>query len=262
MDIHYLLGFLSGGLVGLLVGTTGGGGSLVAIPLLVYVVGVPVQHATAMSLIVVGYSSLFGAWRESRQRQVHIVSALLFSLTGMIGAWMGAQAHQLVSEALILLLFGHLLLFISVWTFWKSYEGRESDIPMGCAREFSWRCAVKALIFGWGIGLLTGFFGIGGGFLTVPALIMLMGFPIRLAIGTSLLIIALISIVGVISHLDMAYLDFVLTGLVLLGSLLGLMFGSQITRTIPAHHFRRGVAMAIGMIGILLIINNGWHYLF
>ena len=158
MDFHYLLALLSGGVIGLLLGATGGGGSLVAIPLLVYVVGVPVQNATAMSLIVVGYSSLFGAWKESRQQRVHGISALLFSLTGMIGAWVGAQGHQLVPDTLVLFLFGNLLLFISVWTFWKSYEGERNDIPSGCAKEFSGRCALKALIFGWGVGLLTGFF--------------------------------------------------------------------------------------------------------
>ena len=261
MDFHYLLALLSGGLVGVLLGATGGGGSLVAIPLLVYVVGVPVQNATAMSLIVVGYSSLFGAWNESRQQRVHAVSALLFSLTGMIGAWVGAHGQQLVPETLVLFLFGNLLLFISVWTFWKNNEGEHNDIPSGCAKEFSGRCALKALAFGWGVGLLTGFFGVGGGFLIVPALMFLMGFPIRLAIGTSLFIIALISIGGVVGHLKVAHLDVVLTGLLLLGSLLGLIFGAQVTRSIPAHHLRRGVAILIGVIGVLLVVANGWHLL-
>lgn len=262
MDFHYLLALLSGGIVGMLLGATGGGGSLVAIPLLVYVVGVPVQNATTMSLIVVGYSALFGAWHESRQQRVHFVSAILFSLTGMIGAWAGAHGHQLVPDSLVLFAFGNLLLFISMWTFWKNYEGEHNDVPSGCAKDFSWRCALKALTFGWGVGLLTGFFGVGGGFLIVPALMFLMGFPVRLAIGTSLLIIALISIGGVVGHFEGAHLDLVLTGLVLLGSLLGLLFGSQVTQSIPAHHLRRGVAILIGVIGILLIMANARPLLF
>lgn len=262
MVFHYLLALLSGGLVGLLLGATGGGGSLVAIPLLVYVVGVPVSNATAMSLIVVGYSSLFGAWQESRHQRVHLASALLFSLTGMAGGWVGAQGHQLVPEALVLFLFGHLLLLISLWTFWKNYEGEHNDIPSGCAKEFSWHCLLRALMFGWVVGLLTGFFGVGGGFLIVPALMYFMGFPIRVAIGTSLLIIALISIGGVAGYLKMADLDVVLTGLVLLGSLLGLMYGSHLTGSISPHHLRRGVAILIGAIGMLLIVINGWHFLF
>lgn len=129
MDFHYLLALLSGGLVGLMLGSTGGGGALVAIPLLVYVVGVPVQHASAMSLIVVGYSALFGAWQESRHHRVHVPTALVFSMTGMLGAWIGAHGHQLVPETLVLFLFGNLLLCISAWTFWHKHEGHAQDDP-------------------------------------------------------------------------------------------------------------------------------------
>jgi len=262
MDFHYILALLSGGLVGLLLGATGGGGSLVAIPLLVYVVGIPVQKASAMSLIVIGYSALFGAWQESRQKRVHVPAALVFSMTGMLGAWLGAHGHQLVPETLILFLFGNLLLCISAWTFRQRHEGQVQDGPTGCAKTFSWNCVYKALAVGWGVGLLTGFFGVGGGFLIVPALMVLMEFPIRVAIGTSFLIIAFISIGGVVGHLNVAHLDVVLTGLVLMGSLLGLLFGSHVSRSIPSHRLRRGVAILIGVIGILLVIDNGWHLIF
>ena len=262
MDFHYLLALLSGGFVGLLLGSTGGGGSLVAIPLLVYVVGIPVQHATAMALIVVGYSALFGAWEQSRHQHVHMIAALLFSLTGMFGAWLGAHGHQLVPETLVLFLFGILLLCISMLTFWQKQEGQVRYGSIECEKKFSWKCVCKALTIGWGIGLLTGFFGVGGGFLIVPVLMILMGFPIRLAMGTSLLIIALISIGGVVGHLNVAHLDFILTGLVLIGSLLGLTFGSQVSRAIPSHHLKRGVALLIGGIGLLLVADNGWNLIF
>lgn len=262
MDLDLLLALLSGGLVGLLLGATGGGGSLVAIPLLVYIVGIPVQKASAMSLIVVGYSALFGAWQESRHQRVHIPAALAFSVTGILGAWLGAQGHQLVSEILVLFLFGNLLLFISLWTFWQPQNDTSTDTATGCAKNFSWPCALKASTIGWGVGLLTGFFGIGGGILIVPALMILLEFPIRLAMGTSFLIIALISIGGVIGHLSLASLDIFLTGLVLLGSVLGLVFGSKITRSISSHHLRRCVAILIGIIGLGLILDNGWHLIF
>ena len=262
MDFHYILALFSGGLIGLLLGATGGGGSLVAIPLLVYVVGIPVQKASAMSLIVVGYSALFGAWQESRQKRVHIRAALVFSLTGVLGAWIGAQGHQLVSEPVVLFLFGNLLLFMSLWTFWQRPSDKSHDGAKGCAEYFSWPCALKASAIGWGVGLLTGFFGIGGGFLIVPALMILLEFPIRLAMGTSFLIIALISIGGVIGHLNLASLDIFLTGLVLLGSVLGLVFGSKITRSFSSHHLRRCVAILIGVIGLGLILDNGWHLIF
>ena len=262
MDLHFILALLSGGLVGLLLGATGGGGSLVAIPLLVYVVGIPVQKASAMSLIVVGYSALFGAWQANRQKRVHVPAALVFSVTGVLGAWIGAQGHQLVSEAVVLFLFGNLLLFMSAWTFWQPHKEVEHEGATSCAKHFSWPCALKASAIGWGVGLLAGFFGIGGGFLIVPALLILLEFPIRLAMGTSLLIIALISIGGVVGHLKLASLDFVLTGFVLLGSVLGLVFGSKVTRAIPTHHLQRGVAILIGIIGLGLILDNGWHLIF
>ena len=262
MNLDLVLALLSGGLVGLLLGATGGGGSLVAIPLLVYVVGIPVQKASAMSLIVVGYSALFGAWQESRQQQVHIPAALVFSLTGILGAWLGAHGHQLVSETVVLFLFGNLLLFMSLWTFWQPHNDNETDGETGCSKNFSWPCAFKASAIGWGVGLLTGFFGIGGGFLIVPALMVLLEFPIRLAMGTSFLIIALISIGGVIGHLNLASLDIFLTGLVLIGSVLGLIFGSKVTRKISSHHLRRCVAILIGVIGFGLILDNARHFLF
>ncbi len=259
-DLTYLqfcLALLSGGLVGLLLGATGGGGSLIAIPLLVYVVGLPVQKATALSLIVVGCSALFGAWKESRQQYVHLMAALLFSLTGMIGAWVGAHGHQLVSETVVLFLFGNLLLGISLWTFWHQQTSPVAPSETGCAQQFTWKCAVRALAIGWGVGLLTGFFGIGGGFLIVPTLMLLLEFPIRMAIGTSFLIIALISLGGVIGHLNMAHLHFLMTSALLTGSFLGLWFGSQLTRTVSTAHLRKGVAIVIGLVGLALILDNG-----
>ena len=243
--------------MGLLLGATGGGGSLIAIPLLVYVVGIPVQKATALSLIVVGYSALFGAWRESQHQNVHFTAAILFSVTGMIGAWFGAQGHQLISESLVLLLFGNLLVIISLLNFWQQPHSDTSSIETGCSQNFSRRCASKALVIGLGVGLLTGFFGVGGGFLIVPALMMLMAFPIRLAIGTSFLIISLISLGGVLGHLKMAHLDLLLTSLLLVGSFVGLWIGSQLTRQISTTHLRKIVAVVIGIVGLGLVLDNG-----
>ena len=155
-----------------------------------------------MSLIVVGYSALFGAWQESRHKRVHVPAALVFSLTGMIGAWVGAQGQPLVPEALVLFLFGNLLLFISVWTFWKNYEGEQNDIPTGCAKEIFLALCVESPGVRMGSGPVDRvFLELEEDFSLFPALMFLMGFPIRLAIGTSLLIIALISIGGVIGHL-------------------------------------------------------------
>ncbi len=229
-----------------------------ATPLLVYVVGLPVQHATALSLIVVGHSALFGAWKESRHQQVHFLTATLFSSTGMIGAWLGAQGHHLVSESLVLFLFGVLLLLICLLTLCHPPHSSPAILQAGCAGHFSWPCAFKALSIGGGIGLLTGFFGVGGGFLIVPALMILLAFPIRLAIGTSFFIIASISLGGILGHLHLAQLQLPLTGVLIGGSLFGLWFGSHITRRISTDWLRKAIGAGIGVVGIGLILDNGW----
>ncbi|GJL63493.1 MAG: UPF0721 transmembrane protein [Nitrospirales bacterium] len=251
-----ILAVLSGGIIGLLMGATGGGGSLIAIPLLVYVVGIPVQHATAMSLVVVGYSAAFGAWQQSRHGKVKGRAAVVFSSTGMIGAWLGAQGHKLVPADVILMLFGVLLLFISIWTLQARILKTDQHVDMDCAQHFSWNCAIKAIAIGFGIGLLTGFFGIGGGFVIVPALMFVLGFPIWTAVGTSFFIIALTSIGGIIGHLDVNHIKIELTGLVILGSILGMMLGTHMSKKMKERTLRQAFAILVGLIGLFIIIDN------
>ena len=254
-----ILAILSGGVVGVLLGATGGGGSLIAIPLLVYIVGIPVQHATAMSLIVVGYSALFGAWGESRHGNVKGLVALMFSCTGMVGAWLGAQGHRLVSEDVILLVFGCLLVFISGWTLRPGNNGNGETSESECAQHFSVSCALKAMTIGFGVGMLTGFFGIGGGFVIVPVLMFIMGFSMRMAVGTSFLIIALTSVGGIIGHFDLNHIDIELTGFVILGSLLGMIAGARVGKMMNEQTLRITFALLVGFTGMFVLIDNGWR---
>ena len=257
MLIKSVLAIGVGSAVGLLLGATGGGGMLVAIPLLVYVVGVPVQKATAMSLVVVGYSALFGAWQESRHGRVRGLAALLFSSTGMVAAWIGAHGHELVSGEVVLVLFGVFLMIIGLWTFRHRGIEQQENGEDGCAQQFSLNCAVKALSIGFGVGLLTGFFGIGGGFVIVPTLMYVMGFPIRMAVGTSFLIIALISLGGIVGHLKLSDIDFSLTALVIIGSLGGMVIGARVRKMIDEQSLRKAFALLAGGIGVLLVLDNG-----
>ncbi len=256
-----IFAIFSGGVIGLLLGATGGGGTLIALPLLVYLVGIPVQHATAMSLIVVGYSALFGAWQASRQQLVKGWMALIFSSTGMVGAWAGAQGHRLVPHDWILFLLGLLLIAISLWTLCSQTptngEGRTNS--EGPNLEVSFTLILKATSIGFGVGLVTGFFGIGGGFMMVPALMFVLGFPMRMAVGTSFLIIALTSVGGIIGHLDLDHLDIPLTGLVIAGSLVGMLVGAQIAKTLPEATLKTIFAILVGLTGLFVLIDNGWR---
>lgn len=252
-----ILAILSGGTIGVLLGATGGGGSLIAIPLLVYVVGIPVQHATAMSLVVVGYSGVFGAWQQSRHGKVKGLIALVFSSTGAVGAWLGAQGHRLVAEDVILLMFGCLLVAISAWILQLHLLRTEQAIDVECAQHFSWNCAVKAMTIGFGVGLLTGFFGIGGGFVIVPSLMFVLGFPMGMAVGTSFLIIALTSIGGIVGHLDLNHIDIQLTGVVILGSVLGMMVGAHVAKKMKERTLQKSFAILVGLTGFFLMLDNG-----
>jgi uncharacterized membrane protein YfcA len=256
MTTQALLALASGGMVGMLLGATGAGGSLVAIPLFVYVVGVPVQSATAMSLVVVGFSALFGAWKESRYQKVRGTAALVFGGTGMIGAWVGAQGHQFIQGDMVLFLFGILMIGVSVATWKRSKKNVEAGENQGCSRELSIPCLAKALSMGLGIGVLTGFFGVGGGFLIVPALIIVMGFPMPIAIGTSLLIIAINAGSGILSHLNHISLDRMLTLWVISGSIIGMVVGGYIGRELGSQRVTKAFSVIAGVIGVCVVIDK------
>ena len=260
MDLQLVFAFLSGGVVGVMLGATGAGGSMLAIPLLVYLVGVPVQEATVISLMVVGYSALFGAWRKSQDHHVKVRAALVFSSTGLVGAWVGALGHALINEDTILLLFGFLMVGVSAWSLGR--RSRSSpDHTEGCARQFSITCVSRALSIGFGVGLLTGFFGIGGGFLIVPTLIGVLGFPALMAVGTSLMIIALTTVGGIIGHLEMASIELGLTAIVVAGSLLGILAGTSLSHNIDHRRFTTAFGVMTGLIGTLMILENLSHLL-
>jgi uncharacterized membrane protein YfcA len=257
MLLQSVLAILSGSVVGLLLGATGGGGSLIAIPLLVYMVGVPVQKATALSLVVVGYSALVGAWQAHRNGKVRGLAAVLFSSTGMVGAWLGAHGQPLVPGQVGLWLLGWWRCGISIWTFLKGRGENLGKVEEGCATQFSPSCALKALGIGFGVGLLTVFFGVGGGFLIVPALLFVMGFPMQMAVGTSLLIIALVSLGGIIGHLKLAQIDILLTTLIIGGSLVGMIVGARIWKTTDEHIIQKVFSFLAGGTGLFLLIDNG-----
>jgi len=256
MMLSLLLAIFSGSVIGLLLGATGGGGSLLAIPLLVYVLGVPAQQAALLSLIVVGLSALVGAWHKSRQQRVRGVAAIVFSVTGAAGAWMGAYGHELVTEGTVLTLFGFLMIGVSGWNLSRLDVDEEAMNRDGCARAFSVLCVGRALAIGFGIGMLTGFFGVGGGFLIVPALTLIMGFPGSLAVGTSLLIIALMAAGGILGHLQSVTLDWVLFAGLLLGSLGGVLYGSRVSSKCGDRAFRRGIGILTGSTGGLMVLVN------
>lgn len=257
MDAHPAWVIGSGAFIGLALGATGGGGSLLAIPLLVYVLGVKVQSAAAISLVVVAVSALLGVYQRRESGAVKVKAALIFSATGAVGAWGGAYGHRFVREETVLILYS-LLMIVAAWQMWRqSGHRQERSSAESCAEQFPRSCWIKVSLIGAAVGLLTGFFGVGGGFVIVPALVLVLGFPMRMAVSTSLLIIALVAVGGLVGHLQTGQIDWPLAGLLLLGSTVGMTGGSWVVQRVSAPTLTKiFAAVAIG-VAIVIFIHNG-----
>jgi uncharacterized membrane protein YfcA len=256
MGWQSILAVTSGVPIGFQLGMTGTGGALLAVPLLVYVVGLTVQEAAAMSLVVVAASSLFGTWEYGRAGQVKGKATLAFTWTGMLGAWGGAYGHHLIPQEILLVAFGFLLL-LSRWLIIRQAKILgHTESKSACAEHFPRTCWLKAAGIGLAVGVLNGFFGVGGGFMIVAALVLTLGFPPRLAIGTSLSIIAPIAIAGIVGHLEFGVLDMQLTGLVLLGSIAGMLLGARFGQFAPPTVMNRVTASITVSIALALILVN------
>lgn len=254
---------LAGVPIGLQLGATGTGGGILGVPLMVYIAGMSLQQAAAMSLMIVAASSLVGAWEYGRKGMVKPKAAAAFSWTGMIGSWGGAFGHHMIRQEILLVLFGLLLLLVRTVMARQRHLAAESGGDQACATLFPRTCWMKVGGIGLLVGTLNGLFGVGGGFMVVPALVLVLGFPARAAIGTSLMIIFLISIGGVVGHMQFGHLDWNLLGYVLLGSVTGMVLGVRAdTWVSPAVMARVTASITISIAGILIVVNlaklAGW----
>jgi uncharacterized protein len=190
----YLLGLFLSSLIGLSLGLIGGGGSILTVPILVYLIGVEPKEAVGMSLAVVGVTSLFSSFLHYKRGNVDFASGTLFGISGIIGAFIGSPLTQFVSPAALMLLFAGLMFIVAFSMIWRKSNNDETILHESNK--------LKAVLAGIGVGVLTGFLGVGGGFLIVPALVFFGGLTMKKAIGTSLLVIALNCFAGFLGHLN------------------------------------------------------------
>lgn len=231
-----LLAFVFGSIVGVSLGLTGGGGSIFAVPLLVYGLGFAFRQAVGVSLGVVGGVAAFGALLHHRRGELLWGPGIMLGLGGITLAPFGAHVGAFVSDRIALTLFALLMCAVGYLTARGRREG--SEIPLLWARcerneeirpRFSIRCASKLLIAGGIVGGLSGFFGVGGGFLLVPALLIVLALPFERALATSLVAITLISLSGFLAHSDaLAEIDVGTVGVFLGGALTGMVLGIKI----------------------------------
>lgn len=235
--------------IGLALGLLGSGGSILTVPVLIYLVGQDEKTAIAGSLFIVGAIAAAGGAQFAAQRMVSWRSVGLFGVPGMAGTYGGAWLGGLVSGAVQLATFAVVMLLAAVLMFRPVAPDRKTR-P---ARD-AWQVAVDGLV----VGILTGFVGVGGGFLIVPALVLLGGLPMHLAVGTSLVIIALKSFTGFFKYLEVLgrlglTLDWevlwIVAGVGVGGSFVGRAIGTRV----PQDKLKRIFAIFLVAIGLLIL---------
>ena len=233
-------------LVGLSLGALGSGGSIITIPVLVYVAGVPAENAVGMSLVIVGATSLIGALLHLRRGNVALKPGLLFAVTGMAGSYIGSAGTHLLSRRNLMLIFAVIMLIVGI-RMWRSTVG---TMEKG---SFS---ALRCLCVGFAVGLLTGFLGIGGGFLIVPALVLFAGLDSRTAVGTSLAVIALNSTTGVMGQLRFANIDWPLLAGFLLFAFGGMVTGAMLANSLAETRLRQLFASTVLVLALAVGVGN------
>ena len=268
-----ILGLLFGALVGFALGLTGGGGSIFAVPLLVYGLSVNAHQAVGISLAAVGSTALFGAVQRMRAGQTEVRIGLVFAVFGMAGAPLGSWMSRRTPEPVLLLLFSALMLSIAI-RMWRTarrklapsapaHPGLSEEEGRSCRREaggrlhFTSRCALVMAGIGIATGILSGLFGVGGGFIIVPALIFFTGMEMHRAVATSLLVIALVSSSGVISFVWATHhLDLALTGVFVLGGVAGVSAGTELGRRISGPRLQMVFAGFIIAVAIFVVVRT------
>jgi uncharacterized membrane protein YfcA len=247
MGAGALLALPLGAGIGLLLGSVGGGGSILAVPALVYVLGQPVHAATTESLFVVGSAALVGAVDHARVGNVRIRTAATFGLAGAAGSLGGTALNRLVGGRAILLAFAALLLLVAL------LMARRHDLVAG-RRVGDARIRVGAT--GCATGFLTGFFGVGGGFVIVPALVLLLGLPMKIAVGTSLAVIALTSASALAAHLAGGGVEWGLAIAFAAAAIGGALVGRRLGGLFGQRRLRLLFSWLLVAIAVLLVVEN------
>jgi len=234
--------------IGLSLGLLGGGGSILTVPALVYLVGQDPHSAVSSSLAIVGINSLFGAYLHRGQNRLNGKVALYFGAAGMLTSYLSAGLSGFLSSAMLLVLFALLMIAVSVLMLLPFAQAAPKANPQ--------LSITKLLLAGASVGLLTGLLGVGGGFLIVPALVLWIGLPITQAIGASLIIIAANSLVGFLGHLQSGLCDLTLTLILCAAGMVGAWIGVRLSHRISPESLRRIFAVFVLLLAFWLLYDN------
>lgn len=249
------LGFL----IGVSLGALGGGGSILAVPALVYAAGQTPKHATTTSLVLVALTALIGMVPHWRAGRVRFAAGTIFGLAGIGGSLLGSHWNKAANQNVLLLAFSGLML-VAAYGMWRRQKNTPKSVPLrslgAAVAPYSSSpsvrvdaiTAAKVIIAGTVVGLLTGFFGVGGGFVIVPALVLALGFTMSEAVGTSLLVITINSAVALTTRMQSGSIEWATVIPFTIASLLGVIVGSRLASTRDSSSLQRW------FVGLLVIV--------
>ncbi|MEA5467141.1 sulfite exporter TauE/SafE family protein [Leptothoe sp. PORK10 BA2] len=262
----YALGHLFAIAIGVSLGLLGSGGSVLALPVLVYIMGIPTKSAIAMTLIVVGLVSLVGAIPHWRRGNLNGRTAIVFGSATMLGAYLGARlaTQPWITATFQMALFGVAMLLAAGLMIRRAAKSEPS--PEAVQHEVFYQppvckyCWLWLMIEGIGVGGLTGLVGVGGGFAIVPTLVLLGKIPMKQAIGTSLLIIAGNSIAGLLGYWGHIELNWHLTVSFTFAAGLGTVLGGYLGQFVSARQLQKGFGYFLIAIATFVLIKNYAYY--
>ncbi|MBV7268428.1 sulfite exporter TauE/SafE family protein [Winogradskyella luteola] len=262
MEITEILGFLGALIVGLVLGLIGGGGSILTVPVLVYLIGLNPITATAYSLFVVGVTSVIGAFQNFRKGMVDIKTAIIFAIPAFIAVYLTRRfLVQMIPEVVfsvgdfevtnnifIMVLFAVIMLLAS-YSMIKNKPNKLKNIETE-TQSFNYPLiAVEGFV----VGILTGIVGAGGGFLIIPALVLLAKLPMKKAVGTSLLIIAVKSLIGFLGDIPNIEIDWTFLSTFTLISIIGIILGGYLSKFISGKKLKKGFGYFTLIMAIYII---------
>lgn len=243
-----------GALIGVFLGLLGGGGSILAVPALVYVLAVPVEQAIPMSLVVTAVASAVGALPKIRAGQVQWRLAGVFAAAGIPATFVGSAIGRQLPESVLLLGFAAVMVIAGIRMVMDN-----TDTGTACKvgdSGINWRrCATRSLPVGLAVGVLTGLFGVGGGFLIVPALVLLLGVQMPIAIGTSLLIIVANSVAGSLAHVSETSIDWIITAVFVVTAVAGSLIAAQVGTRLDNRRIQHWFAYLVFAVAAYVLID-------
>ena len=254
-------------LIGLSLGALGGGGSILTVPALVYLLGMDPRAATTGSLIIVGVTAIFGMLAHRRDGHVRVLQGIVFGVLGAAGAFAGTRLSLAVSPDVLLAGFAVLTLAVAALMLTRRRvparaggpgQGHGERVPLDVpiitfSPSFACACprAAKVLIAAVAVGLMTGFFGVGGGFLVVPALVLALDFPMPVAVGTSLLVIAINSATSLVARAGTGLdIDWTIIGVFTAAAVIGSLLGARIATRARPETLRIAFSVLIIAVGL------------